>query len=388
MQDPTKTAQNGGSGRAALSALSSLVIAFAVAGVARGFGAGRQGDPGGGGERSRSADLAGEDETSSRSPHAAAREPGRGRQAAMPTEIPTRGWWDITLRVFDEIGRDRILAVAAGVTFYGLLALFPAVGAFVSLYGLVADPATINDHLATMSGFVPGGAVEIIGEQVKRITSKGDTALGFAFFSGLAISLWSANAGIKAVFDALNVAYEEDEKRNFFWLNVWSLAFTLATILFLALALGAVLVIPLVLKFVGLGAVTEWLIWAGRWPALLALMIGGLAALYRFGPSRERAKWRWLAPGAIFAAIGWLAASMLFSWYVSSFGNYNETYGSLGAVIGFMTWMWLSSIIILVGAEINAESEHQTAEDTTEGSGAPLGARGAHMADTIGQARA
>lgn len=368
-------------GRSGFGPLASYAIAIAIAGVV----ARRGGGDGSGG--SRSARLAGNDETSSRNPEAAAREPGRGRGAETPVEIPARGWWDILRRVVDEVSRDRILAVAAGVTFYGLLALFPAVGAFVSLYGLVSDPGTIGDHLAALGSLLPGGAIDIIGDQVKRITSKGDAALGIAFFSGLAISLWSANAGMKAIFDALNVAYSEEEKRNFFWLNVWSLTFTFGAMLFLVLALSAVIVIPVALKFVGLGGVTEWIVWIGRWPALLALVLLVLGCLYRYGPSRDRARWLWLSPGALFAAFGWMAVSMLFSWYVANFGSYNETYGSLGAAIGFMTWTWLSCIVILVGAELNAETEHQTVRDTTEGSPAPLGSRGARMADTVGEAR-
>ena len=327
-------------------------------------------------------------ETSAKNPHRAAQEPTRGRQATSPEDIPSRGWWDIMWRVYGEIGDDRILAVAAGVTFYGLLALFPAIGALVALYGLVADPATIGEHLNILGGFLPGGAMEIISEQVKRITSNGETALGFAFFFGLAVSLWSANAGVKAVFDALNVAYEETEKRSFIVLNLTSLAFTVGGILFLLIAMGSVVVVPVVLKFFGLGGVADWLIWIGRWPALAAITVLALAVLYRYGPSRDRAQWRWLAPGGILAAIGWMAFSMLFSWYVGNFGNYNETYGSLGAAIGFMTWMWLSITIILVGAELNAETEHQTAHDTTEGPERPLGTRGAKMADTVGAARA
>ena len=307
----------------------------------------------------------------------------RGREASLPTEIPARGWWDILRRTVDEVGHDRILAVAAGVTFYGLLALFPAVGAFVSLYGLVADPSTIGNHLSNLAGLLPDGAIQIVSEQVGRITSKGQTALGFAFFSGLAISLWSANAGMKAIFDALNIAYDEEEKRNLFWLNVQSLFFTLAAVTFLAVALSAVVVIPVVLKFVGLGDLTEWIIWAGRWPALLIVTLGAIATLYRYGPSRRKAQWLWLSPGAALAGAGWMATSMLFSWYVSSFGSYNETYGSLGAVIGFMTWLWISVTIILVGAELNAEIEHQTAVDTTRGPGRPLGQRGATMADRV-----
>src|SRR3954452_21211986 len=321
-------------------------------------------------------------------PNGAGREHGRGREATSPHEIPAKGWKDILWRTYEEINKDRILAVAAGVTFYGLLALFPALAALVSIYGLFADPATIQDHLNLLSGVLPGGALDIIGEQVKRITSKGSGTLGFTFFSGLAISLWSANAGVKAVFDALNVAYGEEEKRGFIALNLRSLAFTLGMIVFALVAIGAIVVVPVLLNFIGLGKVTEWTISLARWPVLLGAIVLVLAVLYRYGPSRDTAQWRWISAGSLVAAVVWGISSMLFSWYVANFGNYNETYGSLGAVIGFMTWMWLSTTVVLVGAELNAEIEHQTAHDTTEGPQKPLSARGARMADSVGAAKA
>jgi membrane protein len=319
-------------------------------------------------------------------PHAAA-ETGRGRSADTPTEIPARGWKDILWRTYEEFNKDRIMSVAAGVTYYALLALFPAIAALVSIYGLFADPATIQDHLNTLSGFLPGGALDIIREQVTRIASKGGGALGFGFIFGLVLSLWSANAGMKAIFDALNIVYGEDEKRNFIKLNVLSLSFTLGAIMFILVALGGIIVLPIVLNFIGLGSGTEWLVSLARWPILLIGVVLGLSLIYRFGPSRDKAEWRWVTPGGIVAAVLWVAVSMLFSWYVGNFGSYNETYGSLGAVIGFMTWIWLSTIVVLLGAEINAEMEHQTAKDTTEGSDQPMGVRGARMADTVGAAK-
>ena len=323
------------------------------------------------------------------SSHEASQEPGRGREATSPTEIPARGWKDILWRVYEEMNKDRILAVAAGVTFYGLLALFPAIAALVSIYGLFADPATIQDHLNLLSGVLPGGALEVIGEQVKRITSKGSGTLGFAFFSGLAISLWSANAGMKAMFDALNVAYGEEEKRGFIALNLLSLAFTLGMILFVLVALGAIVVVPIVLNFIGLGTGDGM----DHLRRALAAPAGSDRARSRCSlPLRTKPRHRPMALDHRRAA-SWrrwsgLLASMLFSWYVTNFGNYNETYGSLGAVIGFMTWMWLSTTVVLVGAELNAEIEHQTVQDTTEGPEKPLGARGARMADTVGAAKA
>jgi membrane protein len=308
---------------------------------------------------------------------------GGGRGAQAPQENPARGWKEIAWRVHEEAGRDRVLAVAAGVAFYGLLALFPMIAAFVSLYGLFADPSAINQHLATMGDVLPGGAVEVIGDQVGRIASQPRGRLGFSFAAGLAVSLWSANAGVKAIFDALNVAYGEEEKRSFVALNLESLAFTLGAILALGVALAAMVGVPALLKMVALGESAAWALSLARWPLLLALVALGLAALYRYGPSRANAKWRWLSPGAALASLVWLAASVAFSWYAAHFGSYNETYGSLGAVVGFMTWMWISATIVLVGAELNAETERQTARDTMRGASKPMGARGAAMADQV-----
>lgn len=330
--------------------------------------------------------LPGQDVPRSRSPSATVRS-DRGRAADSPEEVPAKGWRDIAWRIYEEFGRDRLMAVSAGVTFYLLLATFPAIGALVSLYGLVSDPASINDDFAALSGVLPSGAIDIVSEVVRRITAKRDGALGLAALLGFGVALWSANAGMKAVFDALNVVYEEEEKRGFLRLNLLSLAMTFGTIVAFALALGAVAAVPVLLKAIWLGPTVEWAIWAGRWPLLLLLAIFGLAVLYRFGPSRNGAKWRWLTPGAVLASIGVIVFSMAFSWYVANFGSYDETYGSLGAAIGFMTWIWFSIVIILLGAELNAETEHQTAKDTTVGPPAPMGTRGAEMADTLGRSR-
>ncbi|MGU3362461.1 YihY/virulence factor BrkB family protein [Methylobacterium sp. M6A4_1b] len=307
----------------------------------------------------------------------------RGRAARSPAEISASGWKDILYRVYLEFNKDRVLSVAAGVTFYSLLSLFPAVAALVSCYGLVADVNSINEHLASMQGVLPSGAIEIIGDQVKRIAAKGTGSLGLTFFTSLLLSVWSANAAMKAMFDALNVVYEEEEKRSFIMLNLRSLTFTIGALVFTILALTGIVVLPVVFKFVGLSD-TAWLIALLRWPALLLVLLGGLSLLYRYGPSRERPRWRWVGVGGAVAGLLWLGASILFSWYVSSFGNYNETYGSLGAAIGFMTWIWISTTIVLLGGEINAEMEHQTARDTTTGPELPMGARRARMADTLG----
>ena len=226
--------------------------------------------------------------------------------------------------------------------------------------------------------------MEIVTDQVKRITARGNSTLGFTFFSGLAVSLWSANAGMKAIFDALNVAFEQRERRSFVVLNLWSLGFTIGAIVFLGAAIASVVVIPILLKFIGLGGIIDWLVWAGRWPALLVVTLCALAVLYRYAPSRELAKWRWVTPGSILggAGLGWRSRCCSPGMSAASATTTRPT-GRLGAAIGFMTWMWLSVTIVLVGAELNAETEHQTAKDTTSGPAVPLGSRGATMADRV-----
>jgi membrane protein len=317
----------------------------------------------------------------------AGRDGARGRSASTPSEIPARGWKDVLLRVYENISEHRVVEIAAGVTFYTILAIFPAIAALVALYGLFADPSTIANHLKALASVVPGGALDVIGEQLERVVSQGNRTLGFAFVLGLAVSLWSANAGMKALFDALNIVYSEREKRGFIKLNAVSLAFTLGALILTLLAIAAMIVLPIALDYLGLGAAAAWILTFGRWPLLLIAVSLAIALIYRYGPSRRKPQWHWISWGSAFAAIGWLVVSFLFSWYAQNFGNYNKTYGSLGAAIGFMTWIWLSTIVILIGAELNAEMEHQTARDTTTGHPKPLGTRGARMADTIGPAR-
>jgi membrane protein len=315
-----------------------------------------------------------------------AAEPGRGRRAHAPTHIPWRGWKDIFVRTYHEIQNDRLLALAAGVAFYSLVALFPAIAAGVSSYALFANAATISKHLSIVSDIVPAGSLDLLSAEIARIAAKSDGKLTFGFGLGLGIALWSANAGMKAIFDALNIIYDEEEKRGLVWLNVVSLFFTICAIVAAGLAVALVVVFPLVLAAFGLTNFDEPIIGYLRWPVMFVLMILGLAVLYRYGPSRRRAKWRWTSVGSVFAALAWLGVSSLFSWYLGNFANYNATYGALGAVVGLMMWMWLSTIVVLVGAELNSEIEHQTARDTTVGPEKPLGTRGAVMADTVGAA--
>ncbi len=306
-----------------------------------------------------------------------------GRDADSPTQIPARGWLQIAKRTFQQIGEDRVMDEAASVTFYTLLALFPALAALVSLYGLVADPSTISQNLSAVSGFVPGGGMQIIGDQLKSLTSGPPKALGFGVVFGLATSLWSANAGIKGLFDALNVVYDEKEERSFIKRTLITLGFTLGALVFIIVVMAGLVALPAALSVVGLQQTTAALLKLGRWPILLALLAMLLALVYRYGPSRHPARWRWVTWGGSLATIVWLLVSLLFSYYVEHFGNYNKTYGSLGAAVGFMTWIWISTIVVLSGAELNAEMEHQTAKDTTHGADKPMGSRRATMADEV-----
>jgi membrane protein len=234
---------------------------------------------------------------------------------------------------------------------------------------------------------VPAEAYSIVQDQIARVIAKGQAGLGLGFAVGLLLTLWSANAGMRALMDALNIVDEEKEKRTFIWLNLVSLAFTVAGIFAVLAAVGAVAVAPLLLSPVGLAGMTEQIVRFARWPALTAAMLLGLSVLYRYGPSRRAAKWQWISLGAVFATLTWFAGSATLSYYFANFANYNATYGSLGAAIGTMMWMWMSAIVVLFGAELNSEIEHQTAWDTTVGAEKPLGARGATMADTVGAAQ-
>ncbi len=318
---------------------------------------------------------------------ARAREPGRGRDADTPGEIPALGWRDILVRMFWATSANRVLSTAGSVAFFTLLAVFPGIAAIVSLYGLFADANTISGHLILLSGILPTGVLDLVGDQIKLVASKGNDTLGSAFAISLVLALYSANSGVVALFDSLNVVYNEKEERHPVRLYATTFAFTLAAVVFAVLALTGVVALPLVLKFVGLPSSTEWLLTAARWPVLLVTITGSLAVIYRYGPSRNGARWRWVTWGSAVAALFWIATSMLFSWYVTTFDSYNRIYGSLGAGIGFMVWLWISTVIVLLGGELNAEMEHQTARDTTSGSIKPLGRRGAVMADHVGKAQ-
>jgi membrane protein len=287
----------------------------------------------------------------------------RRRGSAIPQNSSTkkkaeRGWREVLRILYGNISEHRLTAIAAGVTYFALLAMFPFVGAIVAIYGLFGDAASLSAHLDQVASVLPGGAIEIIGDQLKRASEGGKTTLSFAFVVSVAISLWSANAGMKALFDALNIVYAAKETRGFIALNAVSLAFTAGAIAFLLLALSLVVLLPSVVGHLGLESVNEWIVTMIRWPLLLGAIILALALIYRFGPCRENAQWHWITVGSAITSLLWVGFSIAFSYYAANFGSYNKTYGSLGALIGFMTWMWLSAMVVLAGAEIDSVLEH------------------------------
>ena len=310
-----------------------------------------------------------------------ANEPGRGRLAPTPLHIPWPGWTDVLWRTWHEIGSDRLPATAGGITFYALLAIFPAIAAFVSLYGLFFDVAAVSNQLSQMAAFVPASVLTLVAEQMIRLATARPETLSFAFLVSLLLSIWSANAGMAALFDGLNVVYQEKEKRNFFLRRILSYAFTFASLIFATVSTAILVAAPIGLRLLGQG---ETLLVPLRWLLLLALATLAFGVVYRYGPSRERARWRWVAVGAGAGAVGWVAASLGFSWYINNLARFDVTYGPLGTVMVFMVWIWVSTMVLLLGAELNAELEHQTALDSTTGAEKPIGARGARMADSVG----
>ena len=317
--------------------------------------------------------------------HAEPLEHGRGRHANSPSEIPALGWKDVLSRVYHSLEQDRVMLIAAGSTFYLLLALFPALTAFVSLYGFLADRTTVAGNTSLLAGVLPSDAIGLIRTQLDALATQDVKALSVGFFFGLLVALWSANNGFKAIFEALNVAYGENERRSFLRLNLISFLFTFGGLFFGIVLITVVGAIPPLLASLGFAGWSEALINIARWPLMAAIAAVAVSVIYRFGPDREYAKWRWLSFGAVFFALVWITASAAFTFYLANFADYNATYGTLGAAVGLMMWTWISLIILILGAELNAELEHQTVMDSTTGEPLPMGQRGAVVADTLGE---
>lgn len=308
----------------------------------------------------------------------------RGRDARRPSAIAPLGWRDILWRTWRGVNDDSLLTVARSIAFSGVMALFPSLAAFVALYGLFADPSAARDHLALLVGVVPAAALSLVGDEMVRISTEAEASLSLTFLLGLGLAFWTANTGMRALIRGLNIAYGERERRSFLRLTRTSAAMTLSAFGFLLTTAGALVILPLLLQV--LRAPVEFLpLSLLRWPALLALAVFAFELLYRFGPDRRPARWRWLSWGSVTAAILWLVGSLTLSAYVAGFAGFNATYGSLGAIFGCLIWSWISAVVILLGAKLNAEIEHQTSVDTTVGADRPMGQRGAFVADTLGR---
>mgnify|MGYP001117751920 CR=1 FL=1 len=309
----------------------------------------------------------------------------RGRNALRPGGITLTGWKDIFFRVKDKLAEDNLTIVAAGVAFYALLAIFPAIGALVATYGIVSDPGQVQQQVAALSGILPQQGMELLQNQLERLSEDTGGALSLGVVAGILFSLGSSTKGMKAFITGLNIVYGEDESRGFISLNITALLLTVGAIIFVVISLGFIVIFPAVLNIFGLSSVAEKLTSLLRWPLLGLFVVMGLGLLYRYAPYRSRPQLKWLSWGAVMATVLWMVVSILFSLYVSYSNTYNETYGSIGAIIILLMWFFISALAVLLGAELNAEMEHQTKKDTTTGPPQPRGERGAHVADTVGR---
>jgi len=309
-----------------------------------------------------------------------------GRTVTKPTQLPAKAWKDITFRVKDKIASDRISLIAAGVAFYSFLAIFPAIAAIMAIAGLYLDPGDVVDQVQRLSGIVPQDIVAIITDQVQKVTGAANGGLGLAAFFSLAIALYSSSKGTGSLMDGINVAYDKEETRGFVRLKLETLALTLFLIFGLLVALTVTLALPTLLSFVDLGGWSEPLILTISFAFAVAMTVGGLCVLYRYGPSRDAAKWSWVLAGSLLGCALWIVGSACFAYYVQTFGSFNESFGTLAGIVILMTWLWLSAFVVLLGAELNAEMEAQTRRDTTQGRDLAMGKRDATKADNLGKA--
>ncbi len=306
-----------------------------------------------------------------------------GSEADKPTDIPAKGWLEIAKRGWKEASADQVPLLAAGVAFFGFLALFPALIAFTLIWGLLADPAQISQQMAALTGSLPPDARSLIEGQLQQLASAPAQALGWGLVLTIVLALWSASGGVGNMVTAVNIAYDEERKRGFVKEKLIALALTIGAVVFMAVVVGLVAGLPVALELIGITGPWRWLAEILRWVLVAALIMVALAVLYRVAPDRDSPKFRWVSIGAAVATILWLAASAGFSLYVTMFGNYAKTYGALAGVVVMLLWLWITSYAVLLGAEINAETEQQTIKDTTQGPEQPLGQRGAVKADSL-----
>tara|TARA_R100000687_G_scaffold65374_3_gene53833 strand:+ start:68119 stop:69075 length:957 start_codon:yes stop_codon:yes gene_type:complete len=306
----------------------------------------------------------------------------RGQSATSPQGIPLVGWWDILRRTVKKMLDDNLSLIAAGVGFYFLLAIFPMLAAFVSVYGLVVSPDELQQHLNSLIGVVPAQGREIIQKQISNIINKSQAELSASVVFSTLFAVWSASKGAQAMVTASNITYDQREKRGLIMMLVMRVVLTLSAVLVLAGALLAIALLPILLNQIGLKEHSSFFVKLITWPFLAIVFNLALASFYRYGPHRSSAKWRWVTPGSILASVTWVMFSVGFSYYLGQFGQYDKTYGSLGSVVVLLMWFYLTAFIILLGAEFNAAMEHQTQEDSTHGYAKKAGSRGAVVADT------
>jgi len=309
----------------------------------------------------------------------------RGRSAETPVDIPGKGWKDVFARVRKESKDDGVSLLSAGVAFFALLALVPGLVALVSLYGLIAKPSDVERQVTSSLSAAPVEVRNLVTSQLETIVNSAGRGAVLGIIFGTLIALWSASSGVGHLVDAITLAYDEVDSRGFVRRKAISLAFTIGAILFVVVAFALIALLPPLLAKSSLGTAGRILLGVLRWIVLLGGMTVGLGVLYRFGPDRDDPRWRWATPGAIFAAAAWIIGSLLFSLYTANFASYNKTYGSLGAVVIMLLWLYLTALVVIVGAEINCELERQTERDTTVGPDRPMGTRSATAADTLGE---
>jgi membrane protein len=306
-----------------------------------------------------------------------------GEQAELPTQIPAKGWWQVTRRAFKESSADNVGIIAGGIAYAAFLAIFPALIAGISLFGLVADPATIAQQAEGVLAALPEAAQPLLRDQIVSLTQTPSGALSFSLIVSILLALWSASSGTSSLMTGINIAYDEQESRNFLKLRGTALLLTLGAIVFVLLTLALVAVVPAVLNALQLGTFINVIVQVVRWALLIVLIIAALAVVYRLAPDRDAPQFKWTSVGALVSGVLWVLASLGFSLYVNNFGSYNKTYGALAGVVVLLLWLYLTGYIILLGAEINAESEKQTKQDTTTGPPLPMGERRAEAADTV-----
>jgi membrane protein len=310
----------------------------------------------------------------------------RGRRATSPHQIPVPGWKDILVRTWGEVSEYNIFLVAGGVTYAMLLALFPGLAALVSIYGLLLNPAQVEQQVDALSHVLPEESTKMIGDELHSLVTASQNSLSISAGVALLLALWSASRGMSGLVSALNIAYDEKETRSFFRVNLVAIGLTLATLVGGTIIIAFVGVLPAALQFIGVSNSIQWAVLLLQYPLLIAVVMSGLAVLYRYAPDRHPPHWRWVSPGAIVATLLWLVGSVGFTVYVSHFNSYDKTYGSLGGVVVMLTWLYLSAFVALLGAVINAQSERQTQADSTVGEPKPMGERRAYAADTVGEA--